>query len=177
MKRWIWREPEIEFIRQNAHGLSRQQIADALLEQFGIERTAKQVNFCMYKHGIKSGTVGKLHELPTGSESAHKKGPGGGAFIKVKTNNGWALKHHVIWEEEHGKTVPNGCKIMFADRDRTNFDRENLVAVPNKLVPIVNRMPYHNTESLKTCMALAELKIAVNQRNSSDGCPSQRKED
>lgn len=176
MTRLIWQEQEIEFIRQNARGLSRQQIADALSERFGVERTAKQVNFCMYKHGIRSGTVGKLHELPTGSESAHKKGPGGGAFVKVKTDDGWVLKHHVIWEEEHGATVPNGCRIMFADRDRTNFDPANLVAVPRRMVAVVNRLPYHDAESLKACMALAELKMGVNKRNNVIGRPSRQKD-
>jgi len=52
--------------------------------------------------------------------------------ILVKTESGrWRSKHCVLWEEAYGK-IPNGKVVVFADGDKNNFNRENLVLVSKK---------------------------------------------
>ena len=78
-------------------------------------------------------------------------------------NDNWRQKHHLIWEQANGVPVPEKTQIVFANRDKTDFRPENLVAVPRSLwVAIVrNDMPYFDADSLRSCMKLAELKACI----------------
>lgn len=48
---------------------------------------------------------------------------------KGKRNDQWVLKQRFIWEQHHGRPVPDGCKVIFCDGDRTNFSPDNLLLV------------------------------------------------
>lgn len=75
-------------------------------------------------------------------------------------NENYRLKHHLVYEQAYG-SIPRGCNIVFADRDKTNFDPENLVAVPRRLWTIIQRrLDYWDAESLRTAMLVAELDSA-----------------
>ena len=78
-------------------------------------------------------------------------------------NANYRMKHHVEWEKANGRPVPPHTMIVFANRDTRDFSHENLVAVPRKLWAIItrNRMEYRDVESLRACMALAELKSCI----------------
>lgn len=115
---------------------------------------------------------------PLGTETVKK----GYVFVKVAksptrrgTHDNWKAKHKIVWEEHYGD-VPEGCVIFFADRDRTNFDPENLVAVPKRLVGMMNEnadergMVWHDRESLLACMAYAELTMAINDAEETVPC-------
>ena len=77
-------------------------------------------------------------------------------------NENFRLKHHVVWEERNGP-VPPHTMIVFADRDKRNFDPDNLVAVPRTLWSVISHegWAYHDRASLEACMALAQLRKAV----------------
>lgn len=75
-------------------------------------------------------------------------------------NENYRLKHHIVYERAHGP-IPEGCNVVFADRDKTNFDPENLVAVPRRLWTIIQRrLDYWDADSLRTAMLVAELDSA-----------------
>lgn len=51
----------------------------------------------------------------------------------VKTKEGWRLKHHIIAEEKYERTIDTKIEtVRFKDRDRTNFDPDNIVVEPKK---------------------------------------------
>lgn len=75
-------------------------------------------------------------------------------------NENYRMKHHVVYEQAYG-SIPRGCNIVFADRDKSNFDPENLVAVPRRLWTIIQRrLDYWDADSLRTAMLVAELDSA-----------------
>lgn len=58
------------------------------------------------------------------------------SYIIIKTKNdqknvkdNWELKHRYIWEQYHGKKVPEGHVITFLDGNNRNFDINNLVCL------------------------------------------------
>lgn len=59
---------------------------------------------------------------------------------KEKLNDQWVLKQRLVWEQVHGMPVPEGCKIIFCDGDKTNFDPENLLCVERKTLVRMNQM-------------------------------------
>ena len=77
-------------------------------------------------------------------------------------NCNYRFKHHIVYEQTHG-SIPEGCNIVFANRDKQDFSPENLVAVPRSLWSMIvkNDMPYYDAESLAACMKLAELLSAI----------------
>lgn len=78
-------------------------------------------------------------------------------------NENYRMKHHVVWEQEHGTPVPPHTMIVFADRDKANFDPGNLVAVPRSLWATISHrgIQYHDAESLRAAMAVAQIDRAV----------------
>lgn len=123
--------------------------------------------------------AGEVHldparERPIGFERIGKDG-----YIEVKVrdsridgiqrqepgrfNENYRMKHHIVWEQANGRPVPEGHMVVFADRDKRNFDPGNLVAVPRSIWATIShqKLPYFDAESLRTCMAIAELQQAA----------------
>lgn len=74
-------------------------------------------------------------------------------------------KHLIIWERTHGMHVPEKTAILFADGNKRNFDPDNLVAVPRKLLVVINQchIQYFDRPSLEAAMKIAEIKIKSNE--------------
>ena len=117
-----------------------------------------------FRAGNLSGYAAQ-HEQPVGAERVNRDG-----YVEVKVaedpqakpNKNFRMKHHVVYEQAHGP-IPDGCNIVFADRDRRNFDPANLVAVPRKLWSTIakRKLAYHDADSLRAAMAVAELDQAA----------------
>lgn len=122
----------------------------------------------MQRGQFKKGNMPHNASQPIGSERVDSKD--GYVYVKVaerkvdprSAHDNWKPKHHVVWEQVHG-AIPEGCNIVFADRDKRNFDPGNLVAVPRSLWSIISRegWAYNDAESLQACINLAKLGRAV----------------
>lgn len=95
-----------------------------------------------------------------------KSGRDDGANGSRKSLRCWRLKHHLVWEEAHGKPVPEGYRVIFANRDITDFAPENIVAVPAGILSTMNvlKLPYYDRESLESCMAVARIRCSVKRQ-------------
>lgn len=127
----------------------------------GIERTkATRFKKGDVPHNAKGGYVGR-----------ERVGKDGYIQVQVSTglqdgpNRNFRMKHHVVWEEHNGP-IPPHTMIVFADRDKRNFDPGNLVAVPRRLLAVISRMgmAYCDRETLEACMARAELHSAISRK-------------
>ena len=90
--------------------------------------------------------------------------------VKLHSNtegreNNYRYKHVLIWEKEHGCHIPPKTAIIFADGNKRNFDPDNLVAVPRRILIIINRqhIPYFDRESLETAIKIAKIKMKANE--------------
>lgn len=88
-----------------------------------------------------------------------------GLHRRERANDQWIPLSHFVWEQANGREWPEGCRAVFADRDPTNLDPENVVPVPSDLYPIVQgavrgQMPWHDRETLEVAIASARVTQA-----------------
>lgn len=85
-----------------------------------------------------------------------------GQLRTSKPNDQWMSKAQFVWERENGTAWPEGCRAMFADGDRLNFDPGNIVPVPNELYAVVcgavkGGLEWHDRESLEAAITMARI--------------------
>ena len=173
VKRMRWSDPrferEREWMLENDVGGVYDTI-DAFEREFGIRLNRSQVSLFRSTYGTQKRVSrgGGKPAAPIGTERAWKDG-----YIKVKvamypkvpqSKDNWRFKHWIAWEEANGRSVPKGWTVLFADRDRRNFDPDNLVCIPRKYVGQLNNpdLPdYHDRESLEACIRMCDLRTAI----------------
>lgn len=126
-----------------------------------IERTkATRFKNGIIPHNAKGKEIGR-----------ERVGKDGCIKVKVKLHSyseglcgNYRGKHLLIWERTHGMHVPENTAILFADGNKRNFDPDNLVAVPRKLLVVINHcnIPYFDRPSLEAAIKIAEIKIKSN---------------
>lgn len=116
---------------------------------------------------FKKGQIPHNGHQPIGTERIDRDG-----YTWVKTamrkkdprtaHDNWSMKHRLVWEQANGKAVPDGCIVVFADGDRTNFDPENLVLETRSEHAVIarSRLPYHDAETHEVARAIALVKSA-----------------
>lgn len=178
-------EEELRFLADAIPGRTWHEVSKAFEERFGFPLTKNQIIWAKQKLGVASGIHAGMFEkgnvpkqggrFNVGDERRDKDGY---VFVKVcesgqdnpkATRKGmkcWRPKSHIVWEEAHGKPVPDDCQIVFANRDIEDFTPENLVAVSKSLFPIIrrNRIQYHDPETLESAMLIAEIKRAEKRK-------------
>lgn len=195
MKNHRYTAEQIEFIREVALGKSIDEILVLFNRKFDTTVTFKSIKGIMYRNNIKTGMQGyktrfiKGQEawnkgvkglqlggekgwfkkgiippttLPTGTERVNEND-----FVIVKTAqpNEWRLKHHVIYEKYYGD-IPNGYKVIFADKNKRNFDINNLILLsPEEFTAAMKRnLLFDNTEATKSGVLLAKYLMTVNKK-------------
>ncbi|MCL2413548.1 MAG: HNH endonuclease, partial [Bacteroidales bacterium] len=118
---------------------------------------------------FKKGNIPTNYK-PIGSERIGKKPKNsnlGYTEIKVADPNKWKMKHVIVWEAVNGP-VPKGHCVIFADRDKSNFDIDNLLLVSRAELARMNQKGYifENAELTKTGHIMAKLDCALgNKKN------------
>lgn len=89
------------------------------------EFMSKEAQESSRKTTFKKGHTPKNHK-PIGTEVIEPKN----GYIKVKISepNGWVLKHRHIWQQHNG-IIPKGYNIQFKDKDKRDFNIENLYMI------------------------------------------------
>ncbi len=74
----------------------------------------------------------------------------------------WKAAHVLVWEEHNGP-VPEGRIVIFLDRDRQNFDPENLIAVTRAYNMRRNSIDRYPPEYLSAARSLDWFKRKLNK--------------
>lgn len=147
---------------------------EAFEAEFGFRLTRGQVSLFRSSHGTtqRPSHGGGRSPLPIGTVRESKDG-----FLKVKvrgrasvgqSKDDWEFVHVRAWEQANGRKLPADHNVLFADHDRRNFDPGNLVAVPRRIVAVLNGGPaWHDRGSLEACVALAKLKVGIHEADAS----------
>lgn len=171
-------EPEMQaWMEEHDNGqLTVGQVSRAFAEEFGFPLSRTQVGYWRMMNGRTVRRQPKPAKYAVGDEIVRSRPSGkhhcsGYVMVKVAdapkrpgTKDNWKLKHVMVWEETHGQKVPPDTCIVFADHDNRNFDPDNLVAVPQRLMAKLNSSDapeWSDPESLRAAIALCELGGAV----------------
>ena len=112
---------------------------------------------------FKKGNIPQNHR-DIGEERISKDGY---IYIKVRDgclNDNWELKHRYIYKQHYGE-IPNGYNIMFADKNKRNFDIDNLILVSKSedLIMNNNKLLFSNKELTKTGHLIAKVIDKTNK--------------
>jgi hypothetical protein len=180
---------EKQFIIENAKGISCKELTKKFNRKFRLKVSENSIKIQKSRLGVKSGIITRFekgqipfnkglegymkpeqyekckktmikkghvpHNIkPVGSERKNKKC---GMLIKSKEGY-WTTKARYIYEQEYGK-IPDGYKVIFADRNINNFNLDNLVLVSNAEAMIMSNKQLfkENKELTKTGVIIAKV--------------------
>lgn len=123
---------------------------------------------------FKPGQVSH-NSAPVGTEVVDSYG-----YLKRKVSDdrfqpsrkNWQFVHILKWEEYHGQAVPPGHAVRFADGDRQNFSKGNLVLVTRAENGVLNKffaMENPPEGAFEVLLNLARIKLAANRRKRRNG--------
>lgn len=185
-----------EFIRNHVIGRQVLELTDMFNAHFGTELRQSQMRAFVKNHGLKSGVnmrfkkgsepvnKGKTKTWAGGEATQFKKGnrphnyvPVGServngddyVDIKIADPNRWWGKHLLLWERHNGRPVPKGYAVIFGDRNRRNFDPDNLILVSRAQLAIMNKrnLIQENAELTRSGVILADIYQKIGQRKKS----------
>lgn len=180
---------QLYFLRSHVFMRTKQELTELFNQHFKLDLTVRQIVACAKNHKFPSsgldgrfkkgqkawnkdkkginlgGENGKKTQFkkghtphnhrPVGSERINVDGY---VEIKVAEPRKWLPKHRVIWEKVNGP-VPIGHAVIFGDRNRRNFDLDNLILISKKQLSIMNKhgLIQKDTELTKTGIIIADL--------------------
>ena len=120
------------FLEEQAKNYNISELIEISKEKFGYEISKKAMCKLLYRRKLRHRDYNEKlatspsEKKPIGTEWLRKDGM---VLIKIGEPSVWTYKQRYIYEKHHGK-LPKGYKVIFLDQDRTNFDINNLMAVP-----------------------------------------------
>lgn len=159
MGKKIFYEEHEKWIKENAEGIRNKKLTEMFNKEFGLNVTVGQIKKFKNFHKISSGL--KSCNVPVGSERVDKKGY---ILIKVAEPNVWLEKQRYIYESMYGN-IPEGHKVIFADRNKRNFKPDNLILISNSEALIMNtkKLIYEDANLTKTGSIIAKIIDKTNK--------------
>lgn len=157
--------PELDWLRAHAPGRTWKDVAILFNRHFGAGLDWRTVQAACKRRAIEGGTGdgrfrpgnpawnrgmkgvngdspvrfqpgNRPHNwLPVGTE----RNAGGWIEVKVAEPNRWRSKAMLLWEQHHGRPVPDGHVVLFADGDKRNFDPANLLLTSRAELAVMNK--------------------------------------
>ena len=185
-----WSEEEKAYLRKIAKNTPIKQIQEMMSRKFDYEFSRGQITKAMFRFGALNGNdprfkkgdepwnKGKKMNIDPwnkgkrlgpaynrsdiGTEHIDTKG-----FIHVKVSNpsGWKLKHHLIYEKHYGP-IEEGYLVIFADKNKNNFDINNLIKIKKSELLTINSngLYYDNAELTKVGVNVAKVIEMINKK-------------
>lgn len=95
---------------------------------------------------------------PDGSERIDVDG-----YTLIKVNGKFVLKHKYVWEQVNGP-MPKGHAIIFKDRNKTNFNIENLECITRQELMLKNTIHNYPSDIVGVIKILKNLKKKINAK-------------
>ena len=132
---------ELQWIAKHQANTPRGELTAKFNERFGKAISVTQMNGYCRRKGLWMDDLIR-NRKPIGHISRH------GKFLNIKISKSeWQSLHRYIWEKHHGKKVPDGFMIVFADGDVDNVDIDNLVCVRETISVTINHTNPANTDN------------------------------
>lgn len=154
-------------------GMTYAKMADAFNREFGTARNGQMISdHCLRvlhihrgkenQYGFTAGKQTTRHTKPVGTEIESD----GAIWVKVADevvtdqrkmskgiNPNWMKKQHLVWERNYGK-VPEGCLVVFLDKDYRNCAVENLYCTTRQINFMMAKNGWYSQEREITLTAL-----------------------
>lgn len=152
----------VEFIEENRMNYYAGEICKLIYEKFNKKITPKAIRKYYYRHNLDFKKQQKnchcIHSKLIGTES----NPDKNGLVRIKINEKqWVYKQRLIYENYYNIKLPKNYVVVFLDNDKTNYDINNLMAVPINvsLRTAGLNMFYNNKELTKTSLLTSFVRI------------------
>lgn len=157
----------IMWLTNNTYKKPREQIVKEFNEHFGSEFTLGQINALMKRHKIRTDYVCKESwfkkgSVPHNAVSILSETVDSNGYVKIKIkDNYWVYKHRYLYELYHNVKLKDDDVIMFLDKDKTNFSKDNLVLVSkSESMYLTNNFnDIENVELRKSCVLISKIEM------------------
>ena len=187
-----WTEEEKEYLKEITPGRHHKEILALMNEKFNRPFRMGQIKGAIARYKLNTGFTGRFEkgnipfnkgkkgECPKGCEKTwFKKGQtpinhkpvgseridlDGYTLIKVAEPNKWQLKHRVIYEKAYGPIPPN-MAVIFLDKNKRNFNINNLALVSREELAIINKNNFikENAALSRAGVNVAKVKNKINK--------------
>ena len=170
-----WTEEEKKYLGEIAPGRHRKEITDLMNEKFEYKFRTQQIVGAIKRYGYDTGFNGRFQK---GHEPWNKKKVGdetvdiyGYTKVKVGEPNVWEFKQRIMYEKYHNIKLTQDDVVIFADQNKLNFEKDNLILVSKKQLLEMNRnkLIFQDKELTKTGANIAELMMKINERKNKNG--------
>lgn len=192
----IYTTEQLDFIRKHIKKMTWKELTVRFNQTYGTVLGCKALASTGKRYSIKSGRTGRFSKghipfnkgkkgfsyegckatqfkkgnrphtwLPVGTERLNADGY---VDIKVQDNKkqrNWKGKHILIWEERNGP-VPEGHVVIFGDRNKRNFNPDNLILVSRAQLARMNQsgLIKNDAELTKTGIIIADIYNKIGKR-------------
>ena len=186
-----WTKEEKEYLSEITPGRHYKEILEMMNDKFEYQFTFRQVKSAIIRFNLKTGFNGRFEKghvpaikgtkgIMKPNKTSFKKGHvhwnkkpigservsvDGYTEIKVADPDKWRLKHRVMYEKYHNVVLNPKQLVIFADGDKSNMSKENLLLVDNNQLLILNQngLINENRELTKTGLNIANIIIKLNE--------------
>lgn len=186
-----WTKEEKEYLSEITPGRHYKEILEMMNDKFEDQFTYRQVKSAIIRFNLKTGFNGRFEKghvpaikgtkgIMKPNKTSFKKGHvhwnkkpigservsvDGYTEIKVADPDKWRLKHRVMYEKYHNVVLNPKELVIFADGDKSNITKENLLLVDNEQLLILNQngLINENRELTKTGLNIANIIIKLNE--------------
>ena len=149
------------FLRER-ETMPRKELTTLFNARFNLSMSTDQITAKCLRMGLKTGRTGQIQKgnkpwntglkgfspspatqfkkgqlphntRPEGSERICSKD----GYMLIKANGKFIYKHRWLWEQHHGK-IPDGHKVVFKDKDKTNVTIDNLELMSDAALGLMN---------------------------------------
>lgn len=160
-----WTNEEIDLIEEyHKKGYSLSKITKAMNENSENEYTRGQI-MSIYRRYVKTGLRPDAPGQGNNNKKLGTERKANQGYTKVKVEGGnWELKHRAIYKKYYGE-IPEDHVILFANGDRKDFRKDNLIAISRKQLSVINqkKLLKDNIEATKTGIILADIIIKMRE--------------
>jgi len=159
-----WSQEKLNYLKEIYDGRTKKEMIELMCIRFAPDKfSVNSISHAMERLNVKS-TI--QHRFQKGVSNRRKEifservDSNGYVEIKVGNPSFWKRKHAYIWESANNMAVPKGHVIIFADRNKNNFDIENLKLVSREELAFLNkyRLITEDMDVTNAAVNLAKLK-------------------
>lgn len=127
-------DEEVLWLKENVPNSNWKTITEEFNKTFGKSKTLWALKTTCNRNGIYAkglSQYGKCwNALPVGAETPLSNG-----YVRIRTEKSkvYVMKQRLIYQEHYGE-IPKGYEVVFLDKDKSNYDIENLFLVSRKAI-------------------------------------------
>lgn len=157
----------VNFINENKDKYYTYELVLLIKDNFGKDISTKALRKYFYRHNLTfKRKYNRKDKCVFAKEIGYESPPDKNGLIRIKINDKqWQYKQRYLYEKYHNTKIGDDYVIIFADGDKTNFHKDNLIAIPKEIArtfyAITNEDKIFDKELTKVGLQVAKIKQEI----------------